>query len=146
MIAGLIPLLFLVFTLVGCAYALWRGDMPERWGVAIYLGGALLTPVAYGTFWPAWHEVNIGVFIIDMMVLAGFVMLTLHYDRYWPIWAASLQLPGLIATIMTFLQLNRDVRAYAHAEGFWAWPTLLVIVIGAARYNRTRIKAIGRQP
>ena len=123
------------------AYAVLFGDWPERWGAAIFAVAWLLTQISIAGFAPRLTEVNPYVALVDLMLFVALVVLALRCDRYWPVWAASFQIPSLIVTTLTIIGANSDMRVYMNGTAVWAWLQLIALTLATWRYRRTKVKA-----
>jgi hypothetical protein len=129
--------------LVACTtYALRRGGPPERIGVTILAIGSVLTVTA---LWMSailhgrghiYRSVEIGVLIVDAMVLIGFLVLALRADRYWPMWIVALQILGMSGHLVKFADPAIIPRAYAFIVAIWSYPMIALLVIGTWRHQR----------
>jgi hypothetical protein len=64
------------------------------------------------------------------------VVIALRSDRFWPLWVAGLQLTISMSHLLKAIQLDLLPLAYAAAERFWSYPTLIILFIGAWRQHR----------
>jgi hypothetical protein len=80
--------------------------------------------------------VEIGVFLVDVACLVGFLILALRADRVWTLWLAALQVIGTAAHAIKLADPDLIGRAYAFALAFWSYPMLLLIVLGTWRHQR----------
>ena len=71
--------------------------------------------------------------MVDLGVLAGFTFIALRSDRFWPLWAAGLQLTTILAHALKALDFALVPQIYAVAARFWVYPIFLIIVIGTWR-------------
>ena len=137
-------LVYLFVFIAACSYAGWVGGWPERCGAVIVIAGSLLSVVAVKSFYPVWRTPEIGVFIVDMLVLAAFGNLALYSDRYWPLWATSFQLVAVLIHMATLAQTVIVPAAYSHAQEFWAYPVIGAMVVGTRNHQRAtrKIRAV----
>lgn len=131
-------LFYLVTLISSCAYAIRFGGPSEKYGATIMLVGSFLTAAA-GLFASGWHNTEVGVMLVDLAVLAAFLTLALHSDKYWPLWTTAFQVIGVATHLARFVDPAIIPRAYSMAQGFWAYPMLAALVIGA-REGRTAAK------
>ena len=134
--AFLNQLFYLIVLVAACSYAGWVGGWPERAGAAIMVVGSTLSVVAAMSFYPGWQSAEFGIFIVDLLVLAAFVNLTLYSDRYWPIWVTSSHLIAVIIHVASLVDPSVAAMAYASAQEFWAYPMLAGIAVGTSNYRR----------
>lgn len=107
----------------------WRGKSCEKAGAWIALSGSLFTStVAWGGIWEAFA---VPVFIIDLMVLAGFWSLALFSSRFWPYWATGWQLVGLLVHIQRLMFDDILEKPYGLLSMYIAYPILLVILLSS---------------
>jgi hypothetical protein len=131
---------FWIFLSVTCGYALWRGRKYERLSALICIVATALSVVGVmvmHSYNPIdYSGVETSDLVIDTFVLVSFVVIALRSDRFWPLWAAGLQLTISLAHLLKAVQPDLLPLAYATAERFWSYPTLLIIMIGAWRQHQ----------
>ncbi|HEX8534774.1 MAG TPA: hypothetical protein VF662_11450 [Allosphingosinicella sp.] len=138
-------LIFWALTALCGGYALLRGGAPERIGAATIILGSLLT-VALGSAWADRFEyVEVGVFLVDVVVLAVFVLLAVFADRFWPLWVSALQAIGVLAHLARALEPNLMPWAYGVALAMGVYPMLLLLALGTWRH-RKRLAAGAADP
>jgi hypothetical protein len=134
----LIP--YWAFMLGGSAFVLWKGCVPERYGV-----GTIITMTVFqGTM----EVVNPSRFIYvdaaslgaDMIGFLGFGIVALHARRVWPLWAVALQIIALSAHYSRWASLSISPGAYSIMR---TAPTAMIValMLGATILLRRR----GRQ-
>jgi hypothetical protein len=123
-------LFYLIALIASCVYAIRRGGPSEKYGATIMLVGSFLTAAA-GLFASGWHHTEGGVLLVDLSVLAAFLTLALTSDKYWPLWTTAFQIIGVATHLARFVDPAIIPRAYSIAQGFWAYPMLAALVIGA---------------
>ena len=74
--------------------------------------------------------------LVDLAVLACFVVVALRSDRFWPLWVAGLQLTTSIGHLLKGIDQDLLPRAYGAALQFWSYPILLILVAGTWRRHR----------
>jgi len=126
------PILYWPLLLLTCGYALYRGSYYERVVALICLIGTVAS-VSLLPLHGRYASVNVGELAVDCIVLAGFVIVALHSDRFWPLWVAGLQFTSSFAHILKAFQPDLIPHAYAAAVRFWSYPILLILFVGAWR-------------
>ena len=123
--------LYYAFLLVCCGYAIMRGGRSEYYGAGIMTLGSLSTLAVARAFGSSWSQVEVGIFVIDVVGLVALIFLAFRSDRFWPMWAASFQL--LAVTVHTVMLLDPQITPWAFGTGavFWAYPMLLALAIGS---------------
>jgi hypothetical protein len=122
-----------VFMIAGCAFALLKGDEPER--------------IAGGLFSLAWfaslliqgdgelYDVQWGIFYLDLTMLTVLATLTWKSRRAWPVWACAFQLLAVTGHVMNMTDMRPPIAAFYAAINlsglgviaslavgtFWAW-------------------------
>jgi hypothetical protein len=134
MLAFLNQLFYLLVLVAACSYAGWVGGWPERAGAAIMVMGSVLSLVVASH--QEWQSPELGIFVVDLLVLAAFVNLALYTDRYWPLWVTSFHLIAVTIHVATLVDRSVAALAYAWAAEFWAYPMLVGIAIGTWNYRR----------
>lgn len=134
---------YLIFLISCSTYILLRGGAPERVGIAIAIAASLLTLVATTSdVAQRWHHVEMGVFLVDLATFAAFLILALRADRFWPLWITGMHLIGIATHTAKLADPKVVPWVYANTQALWAYPILLLIVIGAARH-RKRLRRFG---
>jgi hypothetical protein len=127
--------IFWALLIVTCGYALWRGRKFEQLSALVCIFASIVSVAAR-----AWSQDHFGVqgsdMAIDTLVLIAFVAIALRSDRFWPLWAAGLQLTISMSHLFKAIQPDLMPLAYAAAERFWSYPTLVIIAVGAWRQHR----------
>lgn len=141
--AYVLSLIYLVTLLSSCAYALRYGGQSERIGAGIMLAGSFLTPVV-GFVAMKLHAHLVGAMLIDLAVLAAFLTLALRSDKFWPLWTTAFQIIGVATHLAKFVDPVIVPRAYSIAQGFWAYPMLVALVIGARADHIAAKSSAGR--
>jgi cytochrome bd-type quinol oxidase subunit 2 len=122
-------------TLTICAgYAFAKGAGPERAGAAIMVAGSIASVIATSAL--GFRHVELGIFGVDLVVLASLLTLALRVDRHWPLWITGFQLVGVIIHAAMMLRPEVVPRAYALAQGFWGYPMLIALVVGTLSVQR----------
>lgn len=107
------------------------GGRSERWGVVIIVTASVATVVAMTTPLFGWRTQLWPLITVDVLTLLALLALVIRSPRYWPIWAASFHLIAL-GTHGAIHILPPDLRQiYALLQGFWAYPIMVCIVVGA---------------
>jgi hypothetical protein len=96
---------------VCCAYALARGDTPERMIAALFFVAALAT-AATGLAEPLLGQTRWGVFAVDVALLIGLGAVALRANRIWPLWITSMQLFTVMAHIGNMIMPGVRPNAY----------------------------------
>ena len=130
------PLIYLALLITVSAYAFLRGRAEERYAAAICILATLATRVVISPLANRYSGIELGVFLVDFLTLAGFVAIALRTERFWPLWVAGLQLTTLVAHLLKAIQLDLVPHAYAAAGRFWVYPIFLIIVVGTWRSHR----------
>jgi hypothetical protein len=117
--------------LLASAFFAWRrGGKAERMGSAIMVAGAALSMAAVAELANRFHSAEIGLFFVDLAVLAAFWALMLRSNRYWPIWASAFQLAGIMTHFAAFVTPHLLPASYAILQGLWAYPIIIVMLLG----------------
>lgn len=142
---GPLPLNSIVYTTLMTAcwvYALRRGGAPEKIGATIWVAASLLTAAVISG--PAtFSSVETGALIVDLACSAALIVLALRAERFWTFWIAALQIIGTAGHAVKSVDPEIIQRVYAFILAVWAYPILLLLVIGTRRHQQ-RLSRFGR--
>ncbi|KQO06836.1 MULTISPECIES: hypothetical protein [unclassified Sphingomonas] len=134
--------IFYSIQLAASAYAILRGGAPERLtGLALLLA-AVSTGIVERNVPSLFSGLELGVMIVDLMLLAVMIGITLSADRFWPAWVTALHALGTGAHLARAISPDVIRLVYALLSAAWSYPIVLLLVIGTARHSR-RIRARG---
>lgn len=133
-------LIFWAILLLTCGYAVWRGNRYEQLAGAICIGASVTSYLTHSPVHLRYLTVESSDLLVDTAVLLAFVAIALRSDRFWPLWVAGLQLTISMSHFFKAIDVDLMPRAYAAAERFWAYPTLMIIAVGAWRAHRRRVE------
>ena len=127
------PYIYHALLIVVCAYAFMQGHGDERFAATICIVATVATRLMVSPLTSRYSSVEAGVFAVDLGVLVGFTFIALRSDRFWPLWAAGLQLTTILAHALKAVDFALVPQIYAAAARFWVYPIFLIIVIGTWR-------------
>jgi uncharacterized membrane protein YfcA len=116
--------------------AAWvRGGWPERVITTTLLVGVIVTRLARSPLAIRYHHVEWRIMVIDLITFAIFVWVAVRSNRRWPLLAAALLVPSLLA------HLGRLINPAFHANGYSiaGLTTYLLLPVIAAGIWRTRV-------
>ena len=128
--------IFWALLIITCGYALWRGRKYEQLSALVFIAATIASVLARTSGQERYFAVERSDLIIDTLVLAAMVAIALRSDRFWPLWVAGLQLTISLSHVLKAIQPDLLPLAYAAAERFWSYPTLIILFIGAWRQHR----------
>jgi hypothetical protein len=118
----------------GCAFRF--GGRAERLCATILVAGSLLSVAVIDYFHHDWMHSAPFILLIDTAALAAFVAIALTSHKFWPLWAAGFQLPGVITHIAIMTDPHIVPKSYALAQGFWVYPIMISLVIGIRAHRQ----------
>lgn len=127
------PHLYWPLLALTCLYAWIRGGGDERFVAIVCLIASVVTAFVLSPWSRRYSHLEAGEMMVDLAVLAAFVLVALRSDRFWPLWVAGLQLTSSLAHLMKGINLELMPQAYAAATKFWSYPILLIIILGTWR-------------
>lgn len=130
---------FLVFNLLllgSCGYAILRGGAPERITGWLLIGATILTPLAARGLSTRYMQAELGIFVVDMVLLVALVIIALKADRFWPMVLAAMQLDTTAVHILKLFDEDLIRITYALMIAAWSYPMLLVLAIATVRHRR----------
>jgi hypothetical protein len=131
---------FWALLLVTCGYALWRGRKYEQLSALICIAASIGSVALHNIERIGYYGVQGSDLVVDTLVLFAFVGIALKSDRFWPLWVAGLQLTISLSHVLKAIDSSLYPMAYAAAERFWSYPTLIIIAVGAWRQHQRRIR------
>lgn len=127
------PLAYWTLLALTCAYALTCGRRDERVAAVTCLGATVLTLAMLSPLSARYSNVESGVMLVDLGVLAAFVFIALKSERFWPLWIAGLQLTTTVAHVLKAVDAALLPEAYGAAMRFWSYPILIILALGTFR-------------
>ena len=121
----------LLAALVGLSF--WRGQRDERFASFVCVGGAVLTALVGNRVASNSSAFYLSAFAVDAAVFAGFLVIALRSNRFWPMWVAGLQLTTVTIHLLMIVAPDLPGGVSLAALAFWSYPILILIGIGAWR-------------
>lgn len=121
--------------LAGCTgVALVYGGAPERSVALIYLLGAAASWAALRPIDERYAGLEVGVFLVDLVMFGGLMAVALKSRRYWPLWITAMQ---FLQVTSHFTKIMPEVirLAYGIIVSFWAYPMLIILAAGTVRHR-----------
>lgn len=134
-------IIFWILLLVSCGYALWRGRRYERMAAVVFIAATLVSFFGSSPLQHRYVGIEITDLIVDNGVLVALVAIALLSDRFWPLWAAGLQLVDSMSHALKAIDADLIPTVYGAAERFWSFPILVILLVGAWRSHRREIEA-----
>lgn len=119
-----------------CAYAIWRGGRPERFGAAINIVASGVTTILRLMSPRYFAPADPVVLAIDSSVGFGFFWLAVTTNRFWPIWALGFAVADIVISVAGGLLSMAPLFAYHTGLGAYAYLALASLVIGTFRLPR----------
>jgi hypothetical protein len=121
--------------LLAVAAWVWGGRI-ERWASGIVLTGSLLT-LAVRRSWPVrYQQVEIGLMLVDLAVLAVLAWLLLKDDRWWLRILIVVHTLASLAALAKAIDPRFQAGGYAVMTSSASWPILLCLTIGILQHHR----------
>lgn len=110
-------------------YVVTWGGRAGRFGASFAIVATLFTYVGLGDAEPYRHF-NFLIFAGDIVLFIGFVYIAIRSNRWWPIWAAAMQLNGVSAHLVAALSSSHLSEVYYRMTSLWGIPILLIMALG----------------
>jgi len=130
--------------ITACGYAWLRGRSDERIAAAVCFAASFASLLFLTRL--RFSEIEIGILIVDLIVLGAFVAVALRSERFWPLWVSGLQLTTNFGHIMKMIDSHLLPFAYAAALRFWGYPILIILAVGVWRGQRRLQRHSGPTP
>lgn len=108
----------------------------------IFIVGFAMSVIAASPSDSRFAEPEVGIFIVDLIMLSAFVMLALHAERYWTLWVCSMQVIQVLSHIPKMIIPELLPQAYFVIAAIWAYPMLIVLAVGTYRHQQ-RLRLFG---
>ena len=127
------PLVYWLILFGVASYAFGRGRWDERLVAANCVLASIATVIVSSPFNQRYYGIELGILVVDVVALGGFVLVALRSSRFWPLWVAGLQLTSVFAHFLKAIRWDLLPQVYAVAERFCIYPIFMIIVIGTWR-------------
>ena len=134
------PLVYWLILFGVASYAFGRGRWDERLVAANCVLASIASVIVKSPINQLYSDVELGIFVVDVVALGGFVLVALRSRRFWPLWVAGLQLTSVTSHFLKAIHWDMIPQVYAAAERFWIYPIFLAIVIGTWRGHQRLIR------
>lgn len=116
------------FMIAVCAFALLKGDEPER------IGGSMFALAWFATLLVQNHgelyDIQWGIFYLDLVLLAVFAGLSWKSRRAWPVWACAFQLLAVMGHIMNMTDMRPPVASFLAVVNLSAYGVMACLAVG----------------
>lgn len=133
-------LIFWILLFATCGYALWRGRQYERIAAIVFIAASVISVAVRAPLPGRYFGLEISDLVVDSAVLAAMVTIALVSDRFWPLWAAGLQLVDSFSHVLKAVDVNLLPAVYGAAERFWSYPILFILLVGAWRQHQRTLR------
>ena len=135
---------FEVFFVGTLAYAGLRGGAPERITALLFAIAYFLSLAQIAAHMDEFDKVNIGLFLVDLVLFAALYLLSLFTTRFWPIWMSAMQGLEVITHLLPLVEPGPGY-GYAIMVQFWAYPMQALLIVATWRHRR-RLERNGTDP
>ena len=111
-----------------------RGGPLEKWAAFTALLASVCTTILSPT--PQWTDIEINIFVIDLVTLASFWFLAFRTQRFWPYWITGWQLIAIFGHLQKLMFSEILARPYALLSMYISYPILLVILYASGSARR----------
>lgn len=119
--------------------ALWKGGAAERIGVAL-LAIMLLGGLAGQLAGPRFATLDLIALADDLVGFLGFAWIAYYAKRYWPIWAAALQLLSLAGHFARVVETESTPLVYALMKSGPTYLIFIALLIGTIGHWRRKTR------
>jgi hypothetical protein len=130
--------LFWITLFTSIAACLRYGDRPERIGISIMFIGSAMSAFATSSIDSRFQQVEVGIWVTDLIVLFAFGFMALTSKRFWPLWVTSFQLTAVTTHLADYLMPQTHASAYSIMQGFFFYPMVMAILLGCYGYQKSR--------
>lgn len=119
-----------------CGFALWRGGGPERVVALLFVAASIASDNAYAIGTEKYLNVELGVLVIDLVLLASLAAVMILANRFWPIAMVSLHGLGALAHWVRAQEASMFAPTYNALLSLWSYPMLMILVVATVRHRR----------
>jgi hypothetical protein len=116
------------------------GGRTERLVATAYALAAVSSEVLRSTVSVRYHQLELGVFLVDLLLLAALLTVSLRSETRWPLCATALQIVTVLGHVAKLLKPEIWPLAYAWMMQASSFPSLAVLAFGIATSRRRRAK------
>lgn len=127
---------FWLLLVVACVYAQRRGGLPERVVAAQLLTAAVLTVLCRAGVSIRYSSIDLGVVLIDALLLIGLITVAVSVDRAWPIPLTSLQAIAVLGHFCKLVNPELWRLGYALMTTAPAYPAVILLIVGTYRHDQ----------
>ena len=128
--------IYYLVLLTTVAVAIRCGGPFERWAAYTALIASVLTS-ALAPF-PTWTDIELNIFVIDLLVLFSFWFIAMKTQDFWPYWITGWQLIAIFSHVQKFMFAEILARPYWLLSAYISYPILLLIIYAAGSSSRKR--------
>lgn len=122
-----------------CAFALLKGDQPERFAAGALVIAWLATLAVHRETVPMGYASTAGlVMLIDVVLLVVLIGLSWRTDRSWLVWGAAFQSIIVLVHVITLVDFRIRAVAYLSAQTVGSYGLLTCLAIGTFMAWQTR--------
>ncbi|MBX9663734.1 hypothetical protein [Novosphingobium sp.] len=129
-------LIFSGLLLAVCIFAMVRGGKPERYAAWMYVAAFVASALSAQFGAELYHSINWGIFVIDLILAVSLGALALHANRYWTIWASSIQIVAILAHLAKMLVPEIAATAYQITLLVWSYAVIPLLVAATYRHRQ----------
>lgn len=126
--------ILVLFTYVALRY----GGKPERVGWAIIFIGSIASALIVSDSTHRFRHTEYWMMFADSAILVALLLQTARSRRFWPEWVSSFQAITVMTHFANFFAPATLPTAYSIMQGFWVYPMMISIMLGAYGHQRSR--------
>jgi hypothetical protein len=123
--------LYWTFVAATGVYILTHGSLLECRAFLYIAAASVLSALLSILLGQGFASIELGILAIDSVLLVLLVKIVIESDRFWPMWTTAPHLVGILTHFTMLANPEIVPGAYALAQGFWAYPMLLAVCVGA---------------
>jgi hypothetical protein len=138
-------LFFSGLLLLACLYAIVRGGKPERYAALMYVAAFIASALSAQFGSELYRSINWGIVAVDVTLAVSLGALALHANRYWTLWASSIQIVAILAHLAKMMVPEIAATAYEITLLVWSYAAIPLLLIATFRH-RQRMQKNGEDP
>ena len=127
-----------LLALAVCAFALWKGDRPEKLGGGVLAAAWIISDLAQD--WPRADGPEYGIMAVDVAYFAFSLWLGLSSGRLWALFVAAFQLLIVLTHVATIIDLRIGQFGFFSAYFIWSYLIIVALAVGTVQAMRRRAR------
>ena len=123
---------------------MWRGDKLDRLTSVVLIVASIVSVAADNLVSGTFARPEIGVAVVDIVLLAYLLFVMKASTKFWPIWAVGFHTISVATHITVLIAPQFLSTPYAIYSEWWALSVVLALLAGSFESGSANKRAISR--